>query len=285
MAKSGWRWTSSSWKPRKYQGAFVGLGESPGFAAAPSGARTSAAKSVTPAKTTNVAATSRESSSGRNGTYPRLVLAYLTTEAVRRKSPDIELGSYFSHFCAALGIPPTSGPRGSLPMLREQLERLFASTFQCIFHDESQGRHAGDGFLIAEKRELWWGSPARKGRGSLGLARPALGPLLPRSNRGTGPSRPAGPARPPVAVRDRHLPLADLAVLSAPAAGDDPLAVAGASVRIAVLQSPPLQEALLGLPAERHRLLPGGPCRSGNKGLLLEPSATHVAPRRSPMKL
>ncbi len=73
------------------------------------------------------------------GRYPRLVLAYLTAEAVRRKSPDIELGSHFSHFCATLGIPPTTGPRGSLPQLRDQLQRLFASTFQCIFHDESQG--------------------------------------------------------------------------------------------------------------------------------------------------
>jgi hypothetical protein len=45
------------------------------------------------------------------GRYPRLVLAYLTTEAVRRKSPDIELGSHFSRFCATLGIPPTTGPR------------------------------------------------------------------------------------------------------------------------------------------------------------------------------
>ena len=45
------------------------------------------------------------------GRYPRLVLAYLNTEAVRRKSPDIELGPHFSHFCAALGIPPTTGPR------------------------------------------------------------------------------------------------------------------------------------------------------------------------------
>ncbi|MFN7942437.1 MAG: replication protein RepA [Thermoanaerobaculia bacterium] len=102
------------------------------------------------------------------GRYPRLVLAYLTTEAVRRKRPDIELGSHFSHFCAALGIPPTTGPRGSLPMLREQLQRLFASTFQCIFHDESQGRHAGDGFLIAEKRELWWDPRPGKGEAAWG---------------------------------------------------------------------------------------------------------------------
>ena len=102
------------------------------------------------------------------GRYPRLVLAYRPTEAVRRKSPDIELGSHFSHFCAALGIPPTTGPHGSLPMLREQLQRLFASTFQCIFHDESQGRHAGDGFLIAEKREPCWDPRPGKGEAACG---------------------------------------------------------------------------------------------------------------------
>lgn len=102
------------------------------------------------------------------GRYPRLVLAYLSTEAVRRKNPDIELGRHFSHFCAALGIPPTTGPRGSLPMLREQMRRLFASTFQCIFHDEKEGRHAGDGFLIAEKRELWWETGDGKGGVSAG---------------------------------------------------------------------------------------------------------------------
>ena len=53
-----------------------------------------------------------------------------------------------------------------MPMLRDQLQRLFASTFQCIFHDDSQGRHAGDGFLIAEKRELWW--DPRPGNGEAG---------------------------------------------------------------------------------------------------------------------
>jgi len=90
------------------------------------------------------------------GRYPRLVLAYLNTEAVRRKSREIELGPHFSHFCATLGLPPTTGPRGSLPTLREQMQRLFASTFQCVFQDENEGRHAGDGFLVAEKRVLWW---------------------------------------------------------------------------------------------------------------------------------
>ncbi len=92
------------------------------------------------------------------GRYPRLVLAYLSTEAVRRKTRRIELDRHFSRFCGALGIPATTGPRGSLPMLREQLQRLFASTFQCIYHCEGEACHAAEGFLIAEKRALWWDS-------------------------------------------------------------------------------------------------------------------------------
>ena len=102
------------------------------------------------------------------GRYPRLVLAYLNTEAVRRKTRHIELDHHFSRFCSSLGIAPTTGPRGSLPALREQMQRLFASTFQCMFHDESQGRHAGDGFLIAEKRELWWDPRPGKGEAAWG---------------------------------------------------------------------------------------------------------------------
>jgi hypothetical protein len=102
------------------------------------------------------------------GRYPRLVLAYLSTEAVRRKTRHIELDHHFSRFCASLGIAPTTGPRGSLPALREQTQRLFASTFQCILHDESQGRHAGDGFLIAEKRSLWWDPRQPRGEATWG---------------------------------------------------------------------------------------------------------------------
>lgn len=89
------------------------------------------------------------------GRCPRLVLACLNTEAVTRKIRHIELDHHFSHFCAVVGILPPTGPRGWLPQLREQMQRLFASTFPCVFHDEEKGRHAGDGFLIAEKRALW----------------------------------------------------------------------------------------------------------------------------------
>ena len=40
--------------------------------------------------------------------------------------------------------------------LREQMQRLFSTSFQCIYHSDSEGRHVGEGFLLAERRVLWW---------------------------------------------------------------------------------------------------------------------------------
>lgn len=43
------------------------------------------------------------------GSYPRLVLAWLTTEAVRTKNPEIRLGPTFSDFMYRLGLAPVTG--------------------------------------------------------------------------------------------------------------------------------------------------------------------------------
>jgi hypothetical protein len=58
------------------------------------------------------------------GSYPRLVLAWLTTEAVRTKTPEIRLGPPFSEFTYRLGLTPVTGKRGTVPRLRDQLHRL-----------------------------------------------------------------------------------------------------------------------------------------------------------------
>jgi hypothetical protein len=42
------------------------------------------------------------------------------------------------------------------------------TTFQCVFHDEGQGRHTGDGFLVAEKRQLWWDPRSGQGEAAWG---------------------------------------------------------------------------------------------------------------------
>ena len=58
------------------------------------------------------------------GTNPRLILAWVCTEAVRTQSRDIVLGRSLSEFMRKLGISSTDG-RGQA-RLRNQMERLFS---------------------------------------------------------------------------------------------------------------------------------------------------------------
>ena len=61
------------------------------------------------------------------GVYPRLILVYLTTAAVRSRSPIVELGPSPNEFARRLGLTPISGKRGTVPRLQDQLERLLTT--------------------------------------------------------------------------------------------------------------------------------------------------------------
>ena len=58
------------------------------------------------------------------GSYPRLLLVYLTTEAVRTKTPEIHLGATPNDLARKLGLSTISGPRGTARRLENQLHRL-----------------------------------------------------------------------------------------------------------------------------------------------------------------
>ena len=88
------------------------------------------------------------------GTVPRLILAWLTTEAVRTKSRELILGDSLSGFMRDLGMVPTGGRWGSITRLREQSRRLFTSTISCLYED--QGRQAEEGFRLTDRHVLWW---------------------------------------------------------------------------------------------------------------------------------
>ncbi|MGB5296631.1 MAG: replication protein RepA [Thermoanaerobaculia bacterium] len=60
------------------------------------------------------------------GTYPRLILAYLTTEAVRTKNPEIHLGATPNDLARNLELSTISGPRGTAQRLEDQLRRLLS---------------------------------------------------------------------------------------------------------------------------------------------------------------
>ncbi len=69
------------------------------------------------------------------GVYPRLLLSWMTTEAVRTKDRYLELGPTLSGFMAELGLAPTGGRWGSITRLRDQMERLFRCYITCLYRE------------------------------------------------------------------------------------------------------------------------------------------------------
>lgn len=94
------------------------------------------------------------------GTIPRLLLFWLTGEAVRKGKRRIELGDSMAAFMRQLGLNPASGggKRGDAPRLREQATRLFRATVSFDYDKEADGV-AHEQWLdmrVAPKGELWW---------------------------------------------------------------------------------------------------------------------------------
>ena len=86
------------------------------------------------------------------GNLPRLLLAWVSTEAVRTQSRELVLGRSLSEFMRTLGVYSSSG--GKYIRLRNQMKRLFGCTVSMTYEDKH-----GDQFvssLIAERGEFWW---------------------------------------------------------------------------------------------------------------------------------
>ena len=88
------------------------------------------------------------------GTVPRLLLAWLTTEAVRTRERELVLGDTLSRFMAQLDMIPTGGRWGTITRLRDQMRRLFASTVSCTY--DAPGTWALETVTIADRARLWW---------------------------------------------------------------------------------------------------------------------------------
>jgi hypothetical protein len=94
------------------------------------------------------------------GTIPRLLLAWVTTEAIRTKSRRLELGRSLSEFMAILGLSSYTGrgPRGDAKRLREQMDRLFQAviSFEYSAKGEARSGHAWLNMQVAPKGVFWW---------------------------------------------------------------------------------------------------------------------------------
>jgi hypothetical protein len=88
------------------------------------------------------------------GSLPRLLLAWLSTEAVRTREPVVILGDTLSAFMRELDLIPTGGRWGSITRLRSQMMRLFSASISCTYNGE--GHWANSGIRIADEAHLWW---------------------------------------------------------------------------------------------------------------------------------
>ncbi len=97
------------------------------------------------------------------GRYPRLLLVWLTTEAVRSRSPALRLGPTLSAFMAQLGLIPSGGRNGPIHRLRDQAKRLFSSTIAYTYDASDRGEWHDQGFRLTDETHLWW-NPATPGQ-------------------------------------------------------------------------------------------------------------------------
>jgi hypothetical protein len=102
------------------------------------------------------------------GSIPRLLLAWITTEALRTKSRRLELGDSLGAFMMALGLSPYTGrgPRGDATRLRDQMERLFGAliSFDYCTTNETDKRRGGHAWLrmqVAPRGRFWWNEEDR----------------------------------------------------------------------------------------------------------------------------
>ena len=86
------------------------------------------------------------------GYLPRLLMAWISTEAVRTQSRVLVLGDSLSDFMRELGIYSNSGRVHT--RLRNQMKRLFGCTVTMVY--EEPGGFARVSSFVADKHEFWW---------------------------------------------------------------------------------------------------------------------------------
>ena len=90
------------------------------------------------------------------GNLPRLLLAWVCTEAARTQSRELVLGSSLSGFMRKLGVlsSDSGGTWGIRTRLRNQMRRLFNAHVQLVYEDDRG--EATVNSPVASRTELWW---------------------------------------------------------------------------------------------------------------------------------
>ena len=87
------------------------------------------------------------------GNFPRLILAWVSTEAVRTQSRELVLGRSLAKFMRKLGVYSSGGGREHTK-LRNQMDRLFNAHVSLIYEDK-RGKTTINS-QIADSTVFWW---------------------------------------------------------------------------------------------------------------------------------
>lgn len=85
------------------------------------------------------------------GVYPRLILAYLITQAVRTQSPEIFLGKTFREFLELVGI--NDGGKQYKQVLK-QIKRTTSANFSWTYKKEKMWSRTN--IQVSHQSQLWW---------------------------------------------------------------------------------------------------------------------------------
>ena len=86
------------------------------------------------------------------GNLPRLILAWVCSEAVRTQSRELVLGKSLSGFMRLLGVYSSSGEKHT--RLRNQMKRLFGCTVSMTYENERGEARVSS--LVADRTVFWW---------------------------------------------------------------------------------------------------------------------------------
>lgn len=88
------------------------------------------------------------------GSIPRLLIAWITTEAVKTQRRELILGTSLSQFMNELDIVPTGGRWGSITRLKDQMQKLFSASVSCTYDNENHW--AIKNVNPVTQANLWW---------------------------------------------------------------------------------------------------------------------------------
>ena len=92
------------------------------------------------------------------GSMPRLILAWIGTEAVKTQERELVLGNSMTDFMRQLGLVPYGGRWGTITRLKDQTRRLLNCGITCSYTREHLNgtNEASAKMMVAEDSDFWW---------------------------------------------------------------------------------------------------------------------------------